>query len=286
MKIVECPRDAMQGLKEFIPTKTKVDYLNALLNVGFDTLDFGSFVSPKAIPQMRDTAKVLDSLNIENTTTKLLAIVANLRGAKDACQFDAINYLGYPFSVSETFQKRNTNKSIDASLLLVEQMQSMSVNNGKELVVYLSMAFGNPYGEDWNEHIVTKWGERLARLGVKTLALADTIGVANKHNISRLFSTLISALPEVEWGAHLHTSPNTWREKVEAAYNSGCRRFDSAIKGLGGCPMAKDDLVGNIPTEKLVSFSQEKKLEIGINPLSFESAYNKAIDTFAFRNQL
>ncbi len=286
MKIVECPRDAMQGLKEFIPTKTKVDYLNALLNVGFDTLDFGSFVSPKAIPQMRDTAKVLDRLNIENTTTKLLAIVANLRGAKDACQFDEINYLGYPFSVSETFQKRNTNKSIDASLLLVEQMQSMSVNNGKELVVYLSMAFGNPYGEDWNEHIVTKWGERLARLGVKTLALADTTGVANKHNISRLFSTLISALPEVEWGAHLHTSPNTWREKVEAAYNSGCRRFDSTIKGFGGCPMAKDDLVGNIPTEKLLSFSQEKKLETGINPLSFESAYNKAIDTFAFRNQL
>jgi hydroxymethylglutaryl-CoA lyase len=280
MKIVECPRDAMQGLAEFIPTEKKADYLNMLLEVGFDTLDFGSFVSPKAIPQMRDTAEVLSRLQLEETNTKLLAIVANQRGASDACQLEEIQYLGYPFSVSETFQQRNTNKSIEQSLSLVEEMQSMCVNHDKELVVYLSMAFGNPYGEAWNEEIVAQWGEKLAGLGIKTLALSDTIGVSNTDNISRLFSTLIPEFTEVEWGAHLHTTSATWREKVEAAYNSGCRRFDSAIKGLGGCPMAKDDLVGNMPTEKLLSFTQEKCIETGVNPLAFESAYNKAIDTF------
>ena len=281
MKIVECPRDAMQGLLEFIPTQIKVDYLNMLLLAGFDTLDFGSFVSPKAIPQMRDTAQVLNQLQLDNTDTKLLAIVANQRGANDACQFDKIQYLGYPFSVSETFQQRNTNKTIEESLLLVEQMQSMCEKYNKELVVYLSMAFGNPYGEVWNEEIVAKWGEKLAGLGVKTLALADTIGVSNADSISRLFSTLIPAFPEVEWGAHLHTTLATWREKVEAAYNSGCTRFDSAIKGLGGCPMAKDNLIGNMPTEKILSFAQEKKLNTTVNSLAFESAYNKAIETFS-----
>ena len=280
MKIVECPRDAMQGLSEFIPTQKKADYLNMLLQVGFDTLDFGSFVSPKAIPQMRDTAEVLNQLQLDNTDTKLLAIVANQRGANDACQFDEIQYLGYPFSVSETFQKRNTNNSIEASLSLVEEMQSMCVKHDKELVVYLSMAFGNPYGEVWNEEIVAKWGEKLAGLEVKILALADTIGVSNTDNISRLFSTLIPAFPEIEWGAHLHTAKDNWREKVEAAYSSGCTRFDSVIKGLGGCPMAKDDLVGNMPTEKILSFIQEKKLKTRINTLAFESAFNKAIDTF------
>ncbi len=282
MKIVECPRDAMQGLSEFISTEKKANYLNMLLLAGFDTLDFGSFVSPKAIPQMRDTAQVLNQLQIDNTDTKLLAIVANQRGANDACQFDKIQYLGFPFSVSETFQQRNTNKSIEASLLLVEDIQSMCVKHNKELVVYLSMAFGNPYGEVWSEDIVAKWGEKLAGLEVKTLALADTIGVSNKDNIIRLFSTLIPAFPELEWGAHLHTTPDTWREKVEAAYSSGCTRFDSAIKGLGGCPLAKDNLVGNMPTEKLLSFAQEKKLNTGINPLAFESAYNKALDIFNF----
>lgn len=280
MKIVECPRDAMQGLAEFIPTEKKADYLNMLLQVGFDTLDFGSFVSPKAIPQMRDTAEVLSQLQLDDTNTKLLAIVANQRGADDACQFEEIQYLGYPFSVSETFQQRNTNKSIEQSLKLVEEMQSMCVNHDKELVVYLSMAFGNPYGEDWSEEIVAQWGEQLAELGVKTLALSDTIGVSNPANISRLFSTLIPEFPGVEWGAHLHTTPDSWREKVEAAYTSGCRRFDSAIKGLGGCPMAKDDLVGNMPTEKLLSFTQEKRIKTGVKTLAFESAYNKAIDTF------
>lgn len=278
MKIIECPRDAMQGIKDFIPTAQKVAYLNSLLKVGFDTLDFGSFVSPKAIPQMRDTANVLSQLDDSNT--RLLAIVANKRGADEACSFDRIDYLGYPFSVSENFQKRNTNKSIDQSLSLVEQLQNTCVKHHKSLVVYMSMAFGNPYGEHWHEDIVAKWGEKLSDLGVKIIALSDTIGVSNPNNIKPLFSLLIKEYPQIEWGAHLHTHLESWREKVEAAYNSGCRRFDGAIKGYGGCPMAKDDLVGNMPTEKLLSFTQEKKIETAINTLAFESAYNKAIDTF------
>jgi hydroxymethylglutaryl-CoA lyase len=278
MKIIECPRDAMQGIKDFIPTAQKVAYLNSLLKVGFDTLDFGSFVSPKAIPQMRDTANVLSQLDDSNT--RLLAIVANKRGADEACSFDRIDYLGYPFSVSENFQKRNTNKSIDQSLSLVEQLQNTCVKHHKSLVVYMSMAFGNPYGEHWHEDIVAKWGEKLSDLGVKTIALSDTIGVSNPNNIKPLFSLLIKEYSQIEWGAHLHTHLESWREKVEAVYNSGCRRFDGAIKGYGGCPMAKDDLVGNMPTEKLLSFTQEKKIETAINTLAFESAYNKAIDTF------
>ena len=278
MKIIECPRDAMQGIKDFIPTAQKVAYLNSLLKVGFDTLDFGSFVSPKAIPQMRDTANVLSQLDDSNTS--LLAIVANKRGADEACSFDRIDYLGYPFSVSENFQKRNTNKSIDQSLSLVEQLQNTCVKHHKSLVVYISMAFGNPYGEQWHEDILAKWGEKLSDLGVKIIALSDTIGVSNPNNIKPLFSLLINEYPQIEWGAHLHTHLESWREKVEAAYNSGCRRFDGAIKGYGGCPMAKDDLVGNMPTEKLLSFTQEKKIETAINTLAFESAYNKAIDLF------
>ena len=268
----------MQGIKDFIPTAQKVAYLNSLLKVGFDTLDFGSFVSPKAIPQMRDTANVLSQLDSSNT--KLLAIVANQRGADEACSFERIDYLGYPFSVSENFQKRNTNKSIDQSLSLVEQLQNTCVKHHKSLVVYMSMAFGNPYGEYWHEDIVAKWGEKLSDLGVKIIALSDTIGVSNPDNIKLLFSLLIEEYPQIEWGAHLHTHLESWREKVDSAYNSGCRRFDGAIKGYGGCPMAKDDLVGNMPTEKLLSFTQEKKIETTINTLAFESAYNKAIDTF------
>ena len=278
MKIIECPRDAMQGIKGFIPTAQKVAYLNSLLKVGFDTLDFGSFVSPKAIPQMRDTANVLSQLDDSNT--RLLAIVANQRGADEACSFERIDYLGYPFSVSENFQKRNTNKSIDQSLSLVEQLQNTCVKHHKSLVVYMSMAFGNPYGVHWHEDIVAKWGEKLSNLGVKIIALSDTIGVSNPDNIKPLFSLLIEEYPQIEWGAHLHTHLESWREKVEVAYNSGCRRFDGAIKGYGGCPIAKDDLVGNVPTEKLLSFTQEKKIETAINTLAFESAYNKAIDTF------
>ena len=278
MKIIECPRDAMQGISDFIPTEKKVAYFNSLLKVGFDTLDFGSFVSPKAIPQMSDTVNVLSQLDDSNT--RLLAIVANQRGADKACSFERIDDLGYPFSVSETFQQRNTNKSIDQSLSFVEELQNSCERYDKSLVVYMSMAFGNPYGEHWHEDIVAKWGEKLSDLGVKTIALSDTIGVSNPDNIKSLFSLLIDEYPQIEWGAHLHTHLESWREKVEAAYNTGCRRFDGAIKGYGGCPMAKDDLVGNMPTEKLLSFTQEKKIETAINTLAFESAYNKAIDTF------
>ncbi len=217
MKIIECPRDAMQGIKDFIPTAQKVAYLNSLLKVGFDTLDFGSFVSPKAIPQMRDTANVLSQLDDSNT--RLLAIVANQRGADEACSFERIDYLGYPFSVSENFQKRNTNKSIDQSLSLVEQLQNTCVKHHKSLVFYMSMAFGNPYGEHWHEDIVAKWGEKLSDLGVKIIALSDTTGVSNPNNIKPLFSLLIKEYPQIEWGAHLHTHLESWREKVEAAYN-------------------------------------------------------------------
>lgn len=278
MKIIECPRDAMQGIKDFIPTAKKVAYLNSLLKVGFDTLDFGSFVSPKSIPQMRDTANVLSHLNDSNTS--LLAIVANQRGADEACSFERINFIGYPFSISEIFQQRNTNKSIDQSLTLIEELQIKCERYNKSLIVYMSMAFGNPYLEYWHEDIVAKWGKKLSNLGIKTIALSDTIGVSNPNNIKPLFSLLTQEYPHIEWGAHFHTHLESWREKIEAAFNSGCRRFDGAIKGYGGCPMANDLLVGNMPTEKLLSFMQEKMHDLDINTLAFESAYNKAIDLF------
>lgn len=279
---MECPRDAMQGIHEFIPTEKKINYINSLLSVGFDTIDFGSFVSPKAIPQMRDTAEVLNGLNLDQTTSKLLGIVANQRGAEDAVQFDEITYLGYPFSISEVFQMRNTNKTIAESEALVADLVNICDKHNKELVVYISMGFGNPYNEPWNVEIVEKWSRRLAEMGVKILSLSDTIGTSNPDSINYLFSNLIPALPEVEFGAHLHTTPTSWYEKVEAAFNSGCRRFDGAIKGYGGCPMAADDLVGNMPMEKLLTFAQEKKVSGGINMLAFESAYNKALQTFPF----
>lgn len=282
LKLVECPRDAMQGIHEFIPTEKKINYINSLLSVGFDTIDFGSFVSPKAIPQMRDTAEVLNGLNLDQTTSKLLGIVANQRGAEDAVQFDEITYLGYPFSISEVFQMRNTNKTIAESEALVADLVNICDKHSKELVVYISMGFGNPYNEPWNVEIVEKWSRRLAEMGVKILSLSDTIGTSNPDSINYLFSNLIPALPEVEFGAHLHTTPTSWYEKVEAAFNSGCRRFDGAIKGYGGCPMAADDLVGNMPMEKLLTFAQEKKVSGGINMLAFESAYNKALQTFPF----
>lgn len=282
LKLVECPRDAMQGIHEFIPTEKKINYINSLLSVGFDTIDFGSFVSPKAIPQMRDTAEVLNGLNLDQTTSKLLGIVANQRGAEDAVQFDEITYLGYPFSISEVFQMRNTNKTIAESEALVADLVNICDKHSKELVVYISMGFGNPYNEPWNVEIVEKWSRRLAEMGVKILSLSDTIGTSNPDSINYLFSNLIPALPEVEFGAHLHTTPTSWYEKVEAAFKSGCRRFDGAIKGYGGCPMAADDLVGNMPMEKLLTFAQEKKVSGGINMLAFESAYNKALQTFPF----
>lgn len=255
IKIIECPRDAMQGIHEFIPTQTKADYINSLLQVGFDTIDFGSFVSPKAIPQLKDTAEVLSKLNLADTKSKLLAIVANERGATDAVNFEEIHYLGYPFSVSETFQKRNTNATIAESLKRVESMQNISVKHHKKMVVYLSMAFGNPYGDQWDVDEVAKWSETLYNeFDIDILALSDTIGVSTPENIDYLFSNLIKDIPKVEFGAHLHTTPETAVEKVEAAINAGCKRFDGAIKGFGGCPMAKDDLVGNMPTEVMLAY--------------------------------
>lgn len=280
IQLVECPRDAMQGFENFIPTNHKAEYINMLLKVGFHTIDFGSFVSPKAIPQMRDTAEVLSKLNLEGSSSKLLAIVANSRGAEQAASFSEIQYLGYPFSVSEVFQKRNTNRTIEDSLILVDRMQNLVAKHNKELVVYLSMAFGNPYQEDWHPDIIAKYTEILVNMGIRTLALSDTIGVSTKDTISPLFSQLIPEFNEVTFGAHLHTNPKDWKEKVLAAYLSGCSRFDTAIKGLGGCPMAKDELTGNMPTEKMLSFLNEQDEESSINPLAFESAYNKAIEVF------
>ncbi|MEP6645532.1 MAG: hydroxymethylglutaryl-CoA lyase [Saprospiraceae bacterium] len=269
IKIIECPRDAMQGLHQFVPTELKAKYINSLLQVGFNTIDFGSFVSPKAIPQMSDTAEVLKMLDLSGTASKLLAIVANQRGASDAAQFDEISYLGYPFSVSETFQLRNTNATIEESLHRVAEIQEICQANNKMLVVYLSMGFGNPYGDPWNVEIVQHWVDHLAEMGIKILALSDTIGVSNPENISYLFSNLIPPYPDVEFGAHLHTQPHNWREKIEAAYRSGCRRFDAAMKGYGGCPMAKDELTGNMPTEHLLSYFDDEKLNIGMNRDAF-----------------
>ena len=280
IQVVECPRDAMQGIAEFIPTEMKAEYINMLLKVGFHTIDFGSFVSPKAIPQMRDSAAVLSKLNLDDTNSKLLAIVANSRGAEQAASFDEIQYLGYPFSVSETFQQRNTKCSIEDSLILVDQMQNLATQQNKELVVYLSMAFGNPYSEDWHPDIVAKWTEVITNMGVKTLALSDTIGVSTKETISPLFSQLIPEFKEVTFGAHLHTTAETWHDKVLSAYQSGCTRFDTAIQGFGGCPMATDALTGNMPTEKMLSFLNEHKEVSGLNALAFESAYNKAREVF------
>ena len=253
VKLIECPRDAMQGIKShFIPTEAKAQYINALLNVGFDTIDFGSFVSPKAIPQMRDTAKVLSKLDLSKTKSKLLAIIANIRGAEEASQFEEINYLGYPFSISENFQMRNTGKTIAESIVILDAILNISVKTNKEVVVYLSMGFGNPYGDPWNVEIVSEWTAQLSKMGVKIISLSDTIGNSTPEIIDYLFSNLIPLYPSIEFGAHLHTTPTTWFEKVDAAFKSGCNRFDGAIRGYGGCPMAKDELTGNMPTEKLI----------------------------------
>lgn len=281
VKIIECPRDAMQGIKShFISTEAKTRYINSLLNVGFDTVDFGSFVSPKAIPQMRDTAAVLSNLNLSQTQSKLLAIIANIRGANDATQFEEINYLGYPFSISENFQMRNTHKTIQQSIKELEEILSIASRKNKEVVVYLSMGFGNPYGDPWNIDIVGKWTEKLSEMGVKIISLSDTIGSSTPAVIKYFFSNLIPKYPNIEFGAHIHTTPDSWYEKVDAAFKAGCNRFDGAIKGYGGCPMAKDELTGNMPTEKLISYFTSQKVNTGIKPMSFESAYNQALKIF------
>ena len=278
IKIIECPRDAMQGIKEFIPTKNKIEYINQLLKVGFDTIDFGSFVSPKAIPQLKDTAEVLRGLDLSSTSSKLLSIIANTRGANDACNFEEINYLGFPLSVSEQFQNRNTNKSIIKSLNIVEEIQNLSVKNNKKLVVYLSMAFGNPYGENYHPNIVAELTEKLYQLDLGIVALSDTIGVSDPTNIAPLFSTLIKEYPTIEFGSHFHTNPDKWEEKVDSAYQNGCRRFDTAIKGFGGCPMAKDDLTGNMPTEKLITYFTE---DLKLNKDEFEKSLELSNSIFA-----
>lgn len=280
--MIECPRDAMQGLHGFIETEVKATYINQLLRVGFDTLDFGSFVSPKAIPQMRDTAEVLGRLELHNTRTKLLAIVANERGAEDACQFPEIQYLGYPFSISETFQKRNTNASIAESLDRTKFIQEQCTKYGKELVLYISMGFGNPYGDPWNVEIVQRWVDALVPLGIRIFSLSDTIGCSNPENISYLFSNLIPAYPDIEFGAHLHTLPQNWREKIEAAWASGCRRFDGALRGYGGCPMAKDDLTGNMAMENLRAFMDENGVETGLDRRAFDKSL--AMADLVFKN--
>lgn len=280
VKLIECPRDAMQGIHEFIPTEKKIAYINSILKCGFDTVDFGSFVSPKAIPQMRDTAEVLRELDLSATKSKLLAIIANTRGAEDAVSFDEITYLGFPFSISETFQQRNTNSSIAESLKRVEEIQSLCLKKNKKLVIYISMGFGNPYGDEWNVGIVEEWVKRLAQLDIKIFALSDTIGVSNPENITYLFSNLIPVFPHLEIGAHLHTIPDKWEEKIEAAYNAGCRRFDAAIKGYGGCPMATDKLTGNMPTENLLSYFNKKEISTGVHSNGFLDAMKLAVSTF------
>ncbi|MGO1751927.1 MAG: hydroxymethylglutaryl-CoA lyase [Psychroflexus sp.] len=280
VKIIECPRDAMQGIKNFISTDKKAKYIQSLLNCGFDTIDFGSFVSPKAIPQMRDTAEVLDQLDLSRTQSKLLAIVANLRGAQDACQFNEIDYLGYPFSISENFQMRNTHKTIAESVEVLKSIIGVAHRHDKKVVAYLSMGFGNPYGDPWNVDIVAEWTEKLAQLGVEILSLSDTVGSSDRETIEYLFSNLIPQYPHIEFGAHLHTTPTAWHDKVDAAYQAGCRRFDGAIKGFGGCPMAKDKLTGNMPTEKMLSYFTQHKVDTNVKMTSFEAAYNQSMQVF------
>ena len=280
MKIIECPRDAMQGMDTFIPTETKVNYLNTLLRVGFDTLDFGSFVSPKAIPQLRDTAEVLTKLNLSETHTKLLAIVANVRGAQDAAQHSAIRYLGFPLSISETFQQRNTNKSIAEALNVVGEIQNICEQHNKEQVVYISMGFGNPYNDPYDVSVVGQFVDILKTLGVKIVSLADTIGVSTPENVSYLFTNLAKSFPDIELGAHLHSTPDTVYEKVEAAFKAGCNRFDGALKGYGGCPMATDKLTGNLPTEEIISYLSSQNAAPNLNNNALAEALQLASSIF------
>ena len=281
MKFIECPRDAMQGIGTFIPTYKKISYINKLLQVGFDTIDVGSFVSKNAIPQMVDTEEVIKGINVTNSNSKLLTIVANERGAEKAAQFDEITYLGFPFSISETFQKKNINSTIKESLLRLESIQNICVKSNKQLVTYFSMAFGNPYGDEWSVYIVAHWAERLLNeFGVKILSLSDTIGSSEPNVISWLFKKLISEFPGVEFGAHLHTHPQNWKEKVIAALEAGCKRFDGALLGFGGCPMARDELVGNMPSEHILQYLMEKKMIRNISQTALQEAQNEALTIF------
>lgn len=278
IKIIECPRDAMQGIERFIPTSLKIEYLNKLLKVGFHTIDCGSFVSPKAIPQMRDTEEVLNSLDLDSSQSRLSVIVANERGAKAAASHERVTYLGYPFSVSETFQQRNTNSSVEGSMDRVKRIFDICTDKGKEMVVYISMGFGNPYGEDWSAQLVVDWVGRLHELGMDHFSISDTVGISTKEDIAAVFHQLFNTYEKAEFGAHFHTRPDEWEEKVQAAYDNGCMRFDGAIKGYGGCPMAKDELIGNMPTEKLVDFFGMDKLQLKKAP--FLEAFDFASKVF------
>ncbi|MEO6405510.1 MAG: hydroxymethylglutaryl-CoA lyase [Ferruginibacter sp.] len=280
IKLIECPRDAMQGWLHFIPTEKKISYINALLEVGFDTIDFGSFVSPKAIPQMADTIEVISNIEIRNTKTNLLAIVANERGAKEAVSFDAINYLGFPFSISETFQQRNTNAGMTESLERVAQIQNLCSDNNKQLVVYISMGFGNPYGDLYNEGIVEEWVLKLTALGIKIISLADTVGLASAEQVFSVTENIIDSFPEVEVGVHLHSSANNWKEKADAALLAGCRRFDGAIKGIGGCPMSGSELVGNMNMENIITHFESLGYKTGINTAALKECLQMANEIF------
>lgn len=283
MKIIECPRDAIQGLHEFVPTQLKIRYINELLKVGFDTIDFGSFVSPKAIPQLKDTAEVLSHLDLERSKSKLLAIVANTRGAHDACEYDAISYLGFPLSLSETFQQRNTNKSIAEAFEDINVMQDLCHDHNKTLVTYLSMGFGNPYGDPYEMPYVSEFISKLKALDVRIISLADTIGVSNPENIDTLFRNITDEFTGVEFGVHLHSDRDTAAEKIEAAYKAGCRRFDGAINGFGGCPMAEDKLVGNIATETILDYFQQHNIPFEYDEKAFQQALNIAPEVFLGR---
>lgn len=281
LKLIECPRDAMQGIHEFIPTKVKAAYIDSILKCNFDTIDVGSFVSPKAIPQMKDTAKLLKQLDLSTSSSKLLTIVANERGAREAVQFDEVTYLGYPFSVSVQFQIRNTNCTIEESLKRLDNIQNSAINNNKQVVVYLSMGFGNPYGEKWDADTVIRWSEKLYNeFGISIHALSDTIGCATEESVDYLFSSLITELPQVEFGAHLHSLKENAEKMVAAAYNAGCRRFDGAIKGYGGCPMAKDDLTGNMPTEIMINWFEKQNITLPIDKIAFIEAMNESNHVF------
>jgi len=280
IKLIECPRDAMQGWKSFIPTEKKAAYINSLLRVGFDTIDFGSFVSPKAIPQMADTVEVLKSLEVEKSVSKLLAIIANYRGAEAAVVFDEITYLGFPFSVSETFQQRNTNSSITESLGRVEEIQNLCIKSGKQLVVYISMGFGNPYGDLYDEEIVFEWVNKLVGMDIGIISLADTVGVATAQQVYDMTSYLVESLPGTEIGVHLHSTPHNWKEKLEAAVRAGCKRFDGALKGIGGCPMADDELVGNMNSEWMINYFEENMLLDDLNKEALQESLKMAEEIF------
>ncbi|MDB3875218.1 hydroxymethylglutaryl-CoA lyase [bacterium] len=280
VKIIECPRDAMQSIKTFIPTNTKLSYLQSVVDVGFDVVDIGSFVSPKAIPQLSDTSIIIDSIDLSNSNSELLVIVANKKGALNASKFEKIDFLGYPFSISENFQMRNTNKTIKESEGELAEIISIAKKVNKRVVVYLSMCFGNPYGDPWNLDIVNHWVYKLSKMGVNDISLSDTIGTSKPESIKSIFNSVLKNHSDIEFGAHLHSDPVSWYNKVDSAFQAGCRRFDGAIKGFGGCPMASNKLVGNMPTEKILSYLNSKKIHYNVNSLRFESCYNHSLEVF------